>query len=159
MLIWAQARNAAIGLHNALPWHIPEDLKHFKERTAGHPVIMGRRTWDSLQPPFRPLPGRRNIVLSHDDAWTGSGATRAADLEEALRIAGPGRTYVVGGAQTYRAAMPYADFLDVTEIDADYPGDAYAPEIDPAIWHLAEDGPWQVSAGIRYRFRGYLKRR
>ena len=157
-LVWAQARGGVIGAGNAIPWHIPEDLARFKALTLGRPVVMGRRTWDSLPHRFRPLPGRRNIVLTRQPAWTAPGAERATGLEAALALAGPAPVSVIGGAEVYRAAMPFACTLHVTEVDLEVPGDAHAPEID-ATWQLADDGPWQLSGTVRYRFRRYTRPR
>src|SRR5579875_1104132 len=108
-LIWAQAANGVIGRDNAIPWHIPADMARFRELTTGATMVMGRRTWESLPPRFRPLPGRRNVVLSRDQAWTAGGAEVVHDLETALR--GDGDIWVMGGSAVYRAALPYADLL------------------------------------------------
>lgn len=128
VLIAAVARNGVIGRDNALPWHLPADLAHFRERTRGRPVLMGRKTWDSLPPRFRPLPGRRNLVLSRDAQWQAEGAERVASLDAALRLcAGQHELMVIGGAEVYRAALPQADELVLTEVDADVDGDAHFP--------------------------------
>lgn len=153
-LVWAQARDGVIGAGNAIPWRIPADMARFKALTLGHPVIMGRRTWDSLPASVRPLPGRRNIVLTRQPAWSAPGAERAGNLDDALTLAGPGPVSVIGGAEIYCTAMPVADTLHVTEIDLDVLGDAHAPRID-ATWRLADDGPWQLSGTTHYRFRRY----
>lgn len=131
-LIVARARNGVIGRDNALPWRLPEDLAHFKRTTMGHPIIMGRKTWDSIG---RPLPGRRNIVVTRDAAWTAEGAERVASIREAVAsCAGVSAAFVIGGAQIYRAALPLADALDVTEIDRDIDGDTLFPPIDSREW-------------------------
>jgi len=137
-LILARARNGVIGRGGALPWHLPEDLAHFKRTTLGHPVIMGRKTWDSIG---RPLPGRRNIVVTRDPAWRAAGAEVAASLDGALArveaeapgLEGP--VFVIGGAQLYAQALlgPVAT-IHLTEIDADFPGDTFFPALDPARW-------------------------
>ncbi|MQY19168.1 dihydrofolate reductase [Nocardia macrotermitis] len=156
-LIWAQARNGVIGRDNAIPWHIPEDMAHFRKVTGGHPVVMGRRTWDSLPERFRPLPGRRNIVLTRQPDWAATGAEHADSLEQALRTPGTDPLWVMGGGEIYRAAMRYATELMVTEVDAEIDGDAYAPDIGPE-W-VARDSPWeQSSTGLRYRVRHYTRR-
>jgi dihydrofolate reductase len=137
-LILARARNGVIGRGGALPWHLPEDLAHFKRTTLGHPVIMGRKTWDSIG---RPLPGRRNIVVTRDPAWRGVGAQAAGSLDAALALAAAGldgaddAVFVIGGAQLYTQALqgPVAA-IHVTEIDADFPGDCHFPALDPARW-------------------------
>ena len=134
-LIWAQARGGVIGKDGVMPWHLPEDLAHFKRTTLSHPVIMGRRTWDSVPPRFRPLPERRNIVVTRQDDWHEIGAERASSLREALqKCEDAPQVWVIGGAQIYAQAMPLADELVVTEIDADFDGDAFAPAIGPE-WH------------------------
>lgn len=156
-LIWAQASGGVIGSGNAIPWHVPEDMAHFKETTADHPVIMGRRTWDSLPAKFRPLPGRRNIVVTRDRTWHADGAESVAGVEEALALVGDGTVWVMGGGEIYRAAMPFATQLQVTDIDIEVDGDTTAPEI-PDGWH-ATTGPWHVSRKneTRYRFSVYGK--
>jgi dihydrofolate reductase len=150
-LIWAQAANGVIGRDNAIPWHIAEDMAHFREVTAGSTVVMGRRTWESLPARFRPLPGRRNVVLTRDEAWTAEGAEPAHDLTVALI----GDCWVIGGADVYRAALPRADVIELTELQDEFDGDVHAPAV-PADWTLARDGAWQQSAnGLRYRWRRY----
>ncbi|MEV6441274.1 dihydrofolate reductase [Amycolatopsis sp. NPDC051716] len=145
-LVWAQAANGVIGRDGGLPWHLPEDLRHFKELTAGAAVLMGRRTWVSLPPRFRPLPGRRNLVLS---ATPQEGAETFADLPSAL-AAVPGDLWVIGGAAVYRAALPIADRVVVTELRESFDGDTYAPEVGrPAD----SAGEWLTSStGLHYRF-------
>lgn len=127
-LIAAVARNGAIGRDNALLWRLPGDLQHFKRTTLGCPVVMGRKTWDSIG---RPLPGRHNIVISRDPAWAAHGATAVAGWAEALRAAGDApRVFVIGGAQVYALALPEADELVLTEVEADAEGDAHFPHWD-----------------------------
>ncbi|MFJ4044988.1 dihydrofolate reductase [Microbacterium sp. NPDC089987] len=151
-LIWAQARGGVIGAGGGMPWHVPEDLAHFKEVTSGAPVIMGRRTWDSLPERFRPLPGRENIVITRSQDWSAEGARRVAGIAEAVR--GQERVWIIGGAEIFRQVIDDADRLEVTELDIEVDGDAYAPSVDG--WHLADEGEWQMSrTGIRYRFLGY----
>src|SRR6476660_8188508 len=128
-LIFARAANGVIGANNTIPWHIPEDMAHFKQQTAGAPVIMGRKTWDSLPPRFRPLPGRRNIVITRQADWHAEGAERAATVEQAVALCGDvPKAWVIGGAEIYKLALPHAHLAVVTEIDADFEGDTYAPE-------------------------------
>ncbi len=137
-LIAAVARNRVIGKDNQLLWHLPEDMKHFRETTRGKPVIMGRKTWESLPEKFRPLPGRLNIVVSRNPEYAAPGATLAHSLEAAIAAAGSAEEiFVIGGEQLYRQAMPLADLLYLTEIDSDYLGDAHFPEIDPSLWREA----------------------
>ena len=134
-LIWAQARNRVIGKNGVMPWHLPEDLAHFKRVTLNHPVVMGRKTWDSIPPRFRPLPGRTNIVVTRQPDWNENGAQRTSSLREALQLCeNSAQVWIIGGAQIYAQALPLADELVVTEIDAEVDGDAFAPAIGPE-WH------------------------
>lgn len=151
-LIYARSRNGVIGKDNKMPWHLPEDLAHFKRTTLGAPVIMGRKTWDSLPPKFRPLPGRRNIVITRDAAWQAAGAERAASLDEAIDLAGHvERTWVIGGAEICRLALPRADVAVVTEIDADFEGDTYAPTLGSS-WREVAREMHTSSSGWRFSF-------
>ncbi|MCG5216717.1 dihydrofolate reductase [Streptosporangium sp. KLBMP 9127] len=163
-LIWAQTLDGVIGADNAIPWRVPEDLAHFKATTLGHPVVMGRKTWDSLPPRFRPLSGRRNIVVTRDPQWVAEGAERAGSIVKALELAAeplepaaPAMAWVIGGGEIYRAALGYATTLSVTEVDATVNGDIYAPIPGP-MWKVAEDNGWQSStSGLRYRIRRYSR--
>lgn len=151
-LIWAEARGGVIGAEGGMPWHVPEDLAHFKEVTLGAPVIMGRKTWDSLPERFRPLSGRENVVITRQQDWTADGARRAATVSEAVR--GREEVWVIGGAEIFSQVIGDADRLEVTEIDLAVDGDAYAP--DKTGWRLVSEGEWQTSrTGIRYRFLRY----
>ncbi len=162
-LVWAQAANGVIGSNGQLPWHLPEDMAHFRELTRSATVVMGRTTWDSLPPRFRPLPGRFNVVLSRDSSWAEPGATRAADFSDALTVAATSTIeadiWVIGGASVYALALPYADQLVVTELAATFEGDTYAPAIDPAVWHEAGETPeWSQSvADHSYRIRRFQR--
>jgi dihydrofolate reductase len=145
-LVWAQSAGGVIGRDGALPWHLPEDMKHFRTLTAGATVLMGRRTWESLPPRFRPLPGRRNLVLSRTPQ---DGVETFSDLAHALDAAS-GDTWVIGGAAVYRAALPFADRIVVTDIRADFDGDTHAPDVGR---EPDSAGPWQESStGLHYRF-------
>ncbi|RZI65173.1 MAG: dihydrofolate reductase [Variovorax sp.] len=156
-LIYARARNGVIGRDNTMPWHLPEDLAHFRQATLGCPVIMGRKTWDSLPPRFRPLPGRTNIVVTRQPDWHADGASRAATLAEAIALCGDApQVWVTGGAEIYRMAMPLADTVVVTEIDADYEGDAFAPELG-AEWREATRERHVSRTGLAYSFVTYSK--
>ncbi len=125
-LIAAVARNRVIGRDNALVWHIPADLAHFKKITHGHPIVMGRKTWESIG---RPLPGRRNLVLTRQEAWSAQGAEPVASLQEALRLCVEApEVFVIGGAQIYEQALPLAQRLWLTEIDAEAQGNALFPK-------------------------------
>ncbi|MFB7250436.1 dihydrofolate reductase [Microbacterium sp. NPDC056234] len=151
-LIWAEARGGVIGAEGGMPWHVPEDLAHFKDVTLGAPVIMGRKTWDSLPERFRPLTGRENVVITRRQDWAADGARRAATVSEAVR--GRDEVWVIGGAEIFSQVIGEADRLEVTEIDLEVPGDAYAP--DKTGWRLVSEGDWQTSrTGIRYRFLRY----
>ena len=154
-LVYAQSRNGVIGQGGNLPWHLPEDLAHFKRTTLGAPVIMGRRTWDSLPPRFRPLPGRRNIVITRDAQWQAPGAERAGSLDEALALGADAETvWVTGGAEVFRLALPRAHVAVVTEIDADFEGDTHAPELGPGWREVARER--HVSAkGLAFSFVTY----
>lgn len=151
-LIWAEAAGGVIGAGGTMPWHVPEDLAHFRELTLGEPVIMGRRTWDSLTARFRPLPGRENIVITRQQNWSAHGARRAADIDEAVR--GLERMWIIGGSDTFRQVIDHADRLEITELDLTVEGDAFAPSRDG--WRLVDEDDWQISrTGIGYRFLGY----
>lgn len=145
-LVWAQSANGVIGRDGTLPWRLPEDMKHFRSLTAGAAVLMGRRTWESLPPRFRPLPGRRNLVLSRTPQ---QGVETFPDLRTAL-AAVTGDVWVIGGAAVYRAALPLADRIEVTEIREPFDGDTYAPDVGRPP---DEVGAWQESeTGLHYRF-------
>lgn len=154
-LIAAVARNGAIGRDNRLLCRISEDLKFFKRTTMGAPIVMGRKTWDSIG---RPLPGRRNIVLTRNPAWHAEGAERAESLHDALvRARDARKVFVIGGAEVYAQALPMADELALTEIDADFDADAFFPRWD-ASQFVADAAPWQTSEdGVRYRWVTYRR--
>ncbi len=158
-LIWAQTTDGAIGKAGAMPWHLPEDLRWFRERTAGHPVIMGRKTWESLPQRFRPLPGRDNIVVTRNPHFAAEGATVVTSLSEALRAAGdhsePGAAaWVMGGGELYRQAMAHADLIARTVIDTKVPdADTFAPDIPEQQWRATTIGePQQSTTGLGFRF-------
>ena len=154
-LIYARARNGVIGRAGALPWHLPEDLAHFKRSTMGHPVLMGRKTWDSIPQKFRPLPGRLNLVLTRQADWQAPGARRVSSIDEALAQCPPGSTlWVIGGAELYAQAEPLAAQAVVTEIDADFEGDAYAPVLGPS-WDLLSRLSHASSSKLRYGIAVY----
>lgn len=158
-LVAAVAANGVIGRDGGIPWHLPDDLRRFREVTTGSPVIMGRRTWDSLPERFRPLPGRRNIVVTRSSAWSADGTERAGSLEEAIGLAGDvSRVSVIGGATLYAEALPVADTLLLTELALDVEGDTWFPPWDRDGFtevareeHVADDGtPY---AFVTYRRR------
>ena len=156
----AVARGGVIGRDNAIPWRIPEDAQRFRALTMGHPVVMGRRTWDSLPDRFRPLPGRRNVVVTRNPEWSAEGAEPAGSLGEALQLLEDApQMYVIGGAEIYAAALPLADELVLTEIALDAEGDTFFPEWDRGAFveasresHLSEDGT--AFAFVTYERRG-----
>jgi dihydrofolate reductase len=154
-LIYARARNGVIGVQGQLPWHLPEDLARFRALTRGHPVIMGRKTWDSLPPRFRPLPGRRNIVVTRQSDWQAEGAERAGSLDAAIALCtGVSLAWVIGGAELYALAAPHAHIAEVTLIDADYAGDAFAPTLGPH-WQETARSRHQAANGLGYEFITY----
>ncbi|MEV8254951.1 dihydrofolate reductase [Rhodoglobus sp. NPDC076762] len=179
-LIWAQSAGGIIGHNGSMPWHLPEDLAHFKELTLGSPVIMGRKTWDSLPPRFRPLPGRRNIVVTRQEEWNALGAEVAHTVDSAVELAAASAStvdadltdrghgepvetvWVIGGAEIFASVLESADRLEVTEIRETFEGDTMAPERDDE-WMLVASDPsdgWHTSAtDLRYRFLRYENQR
>lgn len=154
-LIAAVASNGIIGAGNRLPWHLPEDLAHFRALTSGHCVVMGRKTWASIG---RPLPNRQNIVVTHQADLRVEGAAVAHSLEQALSMSDrPDPVFVIGGEALYRAALPLADLLYLTEIDRDFAGDARFPAFERALWReVARDVHAPASsAGFAYHFATY----
>jgi dihydrofolate reductase len=151
-IIYARAANGVIGKDGKLPWHLPEDLAHFKRVTLGAPVIMGRRTWDSLPPKFRPLPGRRNIVVTRQPDWHAEGAERAASVEQALAgCANEPKAWIIGGAELYRQTEAIAHVAEVTEIEQDFDGDAYAPTLGEG-WREVARERHEAASGLRFCF-------
>lgn len=156
-LIYARAANGVIGIHGTLPWHLPEDLAHFKRTTLGCPVIMGRKTWDSLPPKFRPLPGRANIVVTRQADWSETGAQRASNLREALQLCEQATdVWVIGGAQLYALAEPVAHTAVVTEIEKDFEGDAFAPTLG-AAWRETARERHVAASGLPFSFVTYTR--
>ncbi|WP_337061368.1 dihydrofolate reductase [Kineococcus sp. G2] len=157
-MVWAQSRDGVIGRDGGMPWHLPEDLAHFSTLTRGSAVVMGRATWDSLPPRYRPLPDRRNVVLSRRAGLDLPGAEVAPSLEEALAVVGASGddgpdVWIGGGGQVYREALPRAARLVVTTVDVEVDGDTRAPAFGDG-WRLAERAPaegWSTSrTGLRY---------
>ena len=162
-LIYARAANGVIGKDGVMPWHLPEDLAHFKRTTLGAPVIMGRKTWDSLPPRFRPLPGRRNVVVTRQVGWKAEGvhgvAAVAQSLDEALRLCEDAAdTWIIGGAQIYAQALPLASTAVVTEIEADFEGDTHAPVLGPEWVETARER-LVAANGLGLNFVTYTHRR
>jgi dihydrofolate reductase len=150
-MIWAEAHDRVIGAYGAIPWHLPGEQAMFKQRTMGSTVVMGRATWESLPPRRRPLPGRRNVVLTRDPGWTADGAEPAASVADVLDRHGD--LWVIGGAAVYAAFLPHADHVVRTEIDLDVDGDTRAPALGEQ-WRLLPGAPgaWQDSGdGPRFR--------
>ena len=145
ILVVARARNGVIGKDGTLPWHIPADLKHFKAVTAGTPMIMGRRTFDSL-PGL--LPGRRHIVLTRDPAWTAQGAQVAHSVEEALALAGAERVSIIGGAEIFALFEPLATAVELTEVNCEPEGDTILPAFDPIVWREVARVSHSSAAGL-----------
>ncbi|MDF2992213.1 MAG: dihydrofolate reductase [Microbacterium sp.] len=158
-LVWAEAHDGVIGADGGMPWHVPEDMEHFRTVTGSSDVVMGRRTWESLPARFRPLPGRRNIVVTRSDEWAAEGAERASSLDDALALARGDEVWVIGGGRLYADAIHRADVLEVTRLDVAVDGDTFAPSV--AGWRRDAVDPaegWHASrTGIRYRFETYRR--
>lgn len=149
-LVAAVASNGVIGRKGQLPWHLPEDLKHFKRLTLGHPVIMGRRTWESLG---RPLPGRDNIVVTRQAGYDAPGAAVASSLEAALALsAGEPVVFVIGGQQLFAESLPIAAGLVLTEIDREYEGDTWFPPYDRSRWRESQREHHTAADGTKFDF-------
>ena len=147
-MIWAEARGGVIGANGGIPWRLPGEQATFKQRTMGATVVMGRATWESLPPRVRPLPGRRNVVLTRTPGWSADGAEVAASPAEVL--ARHDDFWVIGGAAVYAAFLPYADLVVRTEVDLDVDGDTFAPALGEG-WRAAP-GEWQAAdGGVRWR--------
>lgn len=159
-LIFARAANGVIGRDNAIPWRLPEDMAHFRALTSGAPVIMGRRTWDSLPPRFRPLPNRRNLVLTRQKDWNEIGAQPFASLRLALSFCeNEPCVWVIGGAQVYAEALPVASRVEATEIAQDFEGDAFAPPLSSDMWtETARENHTSAATGIVFSFVRYERR-
>ena len=158
-LVVAVAKNRAIGKDNHLLCHLPEDMRHFREVTLGKPVIMGRKTWESLPEAFRPLPGRHNIVVSRNAAYQAEGATVVNSLEEAIAQAGNAeQVSIIGGADIFRLALPIADILDMTEIEADFDADTFFPEFRQEDWQEISRKTQQSQSGLTFSFVEYRRR-
>ena len=158
-LVVAVAQNRAIGKDNHLLCHLPEDMRHFREVTLGRPVIMGRKTWESLPEAFCPLPGRNNIVVSRNAAYQAEGASVASSLEEAIAQAGNvEQINIIGGADIFRLALPMADVLDMTEIDASFDADTFFPEFLPEDWQETSRKTQQSESGPTFSFVEYRRR-
>lgn len=157
-LVAAVAANGIIGAGGRLPWHLPEDLKHFKQLTLGHPVIMGRRTWESLGA-LKPLPGRENIVVTRNSDYEAPGAAVATSLEAALAFcAGEKVAFVIGGTSLFEESLPIAAGLVLTEIHRDYDGDTWFPRFERAHWRESQRQPHTAADGTRFDFVLYERK-
>ncbi|MGH3109464.1 MAG: dihydrofolate reductase [Gaiellaceae bacterium] len=158
-LVAAVARGGVIGAAGGLPWRIPEDMRRFSELTTGHPVVMGRRTWDSLPGRFRPLPGRRNIVVTRDAEWVGEGAERAGSLDDAFSLLDDeADVFVIGGGELYAQAIARADELLLTEVDEEHEGDTHFPTWDRAAFAETSRAEHVSATGVRFAFVTYVRR-
>jgi len=158
-LVAAVARGGVIGRDGTVPWHLPEDMARFRALTMGHPVVMGRRTWDSLPERFRPLPGRRNVVVTRNEAWRADGAERASSLDDALRLLeGEPHVFVIGGGELYRQALPLADELLLTELDLDVEGDTFFPPYGQSTFEELSRDRRVTADGRAFAFVKYVRR-
>lgn len=153
-LVVAIDANHGIGIENRLPWHLPEDLAHFKRVTLGRPIVMGRKTFESIG---RALPGRRNIVVTRNPGWSHAGAETAASLEQAIAMLDGERASIIGGAQIFNEALGFADEMIVTHIAHVYPCDTFFPAIDPARWSQTSREDHQTN-GVAYAFVTYKRK-
>jgi dihydrofolate reductase len=156
-IIVATDSSNGIGINNTLPWHLPEDLAHFKRLTSGHPIIMGRKTFDSIG---RPLPNRRNIVISRNPHWRHDGVERVGSLQEAQALvadAAGGEAFVIGGAQVYQQALPLVDKLVITRIGRTYECDAFFPELAAGQWRESAREEHVSAAGLPYAFISFIR--
>lgn len=144
------AANRVIGRNNALPWHLPADLKRFKALTMGHPIVMGRKTYESIG---RPLPGRRNLVITRNRGYGAPGCDIVRSLDDALTAcSGGGMVFIIGGAELYRESLPRAQRLEFTEIHAEFEGDAVFPQFSPAEWRESAREIHDGEAGTPFRY-------
>ena len=152
-LVLAMADNGVIGARGAIPWRLPDDLRRFKAITMGKPILMGRKTWDSL--PRKPLPGRSNIVITRDRAFRAEGAVIAHSLDEAIARAQseqPDEIMIVGGAEIYLAALPRAGLVHLTQVHGDFAGDAHMPPFDMDVWRETAREDRETVEGLRYSY-------
>jgi dihydrofolate reductase len=155
-IVVATDTRRGIGINNTLPWHLPEDLAHFKRTTSGHPIIMGRKTFESIG---RPLPNRRNIVITRNPGWRHDGVEAVASLDAAAALAGDGEAFIIGGAQIYADVLDRVDRLIVTEIGKAFDCDAFFPDIDPQQWlEVAREPHHSAQNGFDYAFVTYERK-
>jgi dihydrofolate reductase len=155
-LVVAIDAQRGIGVDNKLPWHLPEDLAHFKRVTLGHPIIMGRKTFDSIG---RPLPKRRNIIVTRNRDWRHEGVDSAASLADAIALVGDEPASIIGGAQVFTEAVQIADRMIVTHIDGVYRCDTFFPEIDPAVWTVTAREEHRSGDGVAFSFVTYERKK
>jgi dihydrofolate reductase len=149
-IIVATDAQRGIGINNTLPWKLPEDLAHFKRLTTGHPILMGRKTFESIG---RPLPNRRNIVITRNAGWRHDGVETVGSVEAAVALLDGTPAFIIGGAEIYQQSLPLADQLIITEIDRTYDCDAFFPAIDAAAWReTAREAHTSEVAGLQYAF-------
>lgn len=152
-IVVATDSNNGIGINNTLPWHLPEDLAHFKRTTSGHPIIMGRKTFDSIG---RPLPNRRNIVITRNAGWQHTGVEAVTSLDAAKALVGDNQAFIIGGAQIYTDTVGQVDRLIVTKIDKSFDCDAFFPAIDPKLWQeTAREQHHSEANGYDYAYVTY----
>src|SRR5450830_1664139 len=155
IIVATDARNG-IGINNTLPWHLPEDLAHFKRTTSGHPIIMGRKTFESIG---RPLPNRRNIVITRNRDWSHAGVESVSSLQDAAALVADTDAFIIGGAQIYAESLPLATRLIVTEIGKSFDCDAFFPAIDASLWQeVAREEYSAATQGFDYAFVTYERR-
>ncbi|MBR7783290.1 dihydrofolate reductase [Undibacterium luofuense] len=155
IIIVARDKHSGIGIQNALPWHLPEDLSHFKKTTSGHAILMGRKTFESIG---RPLPNRRNIVITRNPDWKADGIEICHSLEEAKALVKEQTAYIIGGAEIYRQAFDLADKMIITEIDQTFECDAFFPSFSNDAWQETEREAHVSASGIPYAFVTYTKK-
>jgi dihydrofolate reductase len=155
-IVVATDLNNGIGIRNTLPWHLPEDLAHFKRTTSGHAILMGRKTFESIG---RPLPNRRNIVITRNTEWQHAGVETAASLQDAAALAQGAPAFIIGGAQIYAEALPLVDRLIITRINQAFDCDAFVPALDPLLWQeTAREDHRSETSGLDYAFVTYERR-
>lgn len=156
IIIVAADEEYGIGINNTLPWHLPEDLTHFKNTTSGHPIIMGRKTFDSIG---RPLPNRRNIVVTNQATWQHDGVEVAHSINDATKLIGDQKAFIIGGAQIYQSALPLVNKIMITKINHVFHCDAFFPAIDPTLWREVErHDHHSVNNNFDYAFVTYQKK-
>jgi dihydrofolate reductase len=159
-IIVATTTNFVIGKDNDLPWHLPTDMKYFKDTTKGHIVVMGRKCWESIPEKFRPLPNRKNIVMTRDSNYVANGAIVSHDLEQILvsHENSHEQVFIIGGAELYREAFKYANRLFLTQIYSNVEGDVYLEGLEPNNWNLVEGSELYEENGFKFRFELYEKK-